>query len=452
MRGTPQFLSIVNLCLVVPFLATPARADMPHNDMPHNSVSLQGLAKAAPLLDALANGALDDATIAAALAAHPTLKDQYVGALLGKIVSCALDSGTTLASFPPAAPAPATELAGELGLCGTNSPFGDWHKAPLADPRKKRCLEAVTACVLARVNAVNHRIVISVRSRNADFPFKLQKKVPVETQYRDKKKVASFEACGSGADCGYGPQFVGRCTPGNPVKVKATTAGTGIRICEGLYGCDTLQPMPPYTSVVVANQVDSAKFNCPKGGYYSVMTKPSAPVNANEGRYPAREEEVFTFPEGAFYGNIFRTDLLARLSDKYRDKEAPGVLAGDQNACFSNLWQNGVAEMNDRFCAGAAGCFVNAPMPCFQAVNDRCATDSVPPLAFAKCKPITATSSEQVWDLVITTYLNGPCDLSSEERQKECDPKRLVVPGWPPKRGGGDRDEGYEKKPRASKR
>jgi hypothetical protein len=445
MRGALRFLSVVNLCFAAPFLAPAASADMPHNDMPHNSVSLQGLTKAAPLLDALANGPLDDGTISAALAAHPAIKDPDVGPLLGKIVSCALDSGTTLLPFP--APPQPTDLAGELGLCGKTSAFGDWHATALADPIKRTgCLEAVTACVLARVNAKGYRIVISVRSRSAELPFKLQKQVPVETQYRDKTKVASFEAC-SGSnpppDCGYAPQFVGSCSPGHQVKVKAVTAGTNIRICEGLYGCDTRTTMPAYTRVIVPNQVDLAPFKCPATGYYSVMTNPSSPVGANKGRYPAREEEVFTWPEGAFYGNIFRTDLLALVADKYRDK-GPGVLAGDQNVCFSQKWKDGVAQMNDRFCAVAAGCFVNVPMPCFQAPNDRCAKNADPPLAFAGCKPITPTSSEPVWGLVITTYLNDPCDLSSKEK---CDPKKLV-------RGRGgkpDRDDSGKER-RASKR
>jgi hypothetical protein len=449
MTRTLRFLSVLDVFLAAAALAPPARADMPHNDMPHNSVSLQGLTKAAPLLDALANGPLADATISAAIAAHPAVKDPDVGPLVGKIVSCALDSGTTLLPFP--APPQPTELAGELGLCGKNSPFGNWHAAALADPDKKKgCLEAVTACVLARVNALGHRIVISVRSRSPEMPFKLQKQVPVETQYRDKKKVASFEACsGSGPDCGFAPQFVGRCTPGAQVKVKAAAANAGIRICKGLYGCDTLQPMPPYTGVVVASQVGSAQFSCPSGGYYSVMTRPSSAVKANKGRYPASEKSVFGWPEGGFYGNIFRTDFLARVAEKYRETKGPAVLAGDQNACFSPVWVDGVAQMNDRFCAGVPGCFVNNPMPCFKAPSDRCAANAVASQAFGKCKPIASASSEPVWDRVITTYLNDPCDLSAQEK---CDPKKIVR-GRP--RGSGDDDgddhDHDDDRPRAKK-
>ena len=430
----------------VALASLPAWADMPHNDMPHNSVSLQGLTKAAPLLDAISNGKLDDATISAAIAARPALNDKDVAALLAKIVSCALDGKTKLAPFP----APnATELAGELNLCGKGSAFGDWQSTTLAGSKKKSCLEAVSACVLARVNAIGHRIVLSVRSKGPGMPFKLQKRVPIETEYRDKTKVASLAPCsGSGPDCGYAPQFVGQCHPGDQLKVKANAANAGIRICEGLYGCDTVHPVPPYTRAVVKNEVGSAQFKCPPAGYYSVMTKPSSPVKANKGQYPASEKNVFTWPEGAFYGNLFRTDLLARVAEKYREQRGPAVLAADQNACFSPVWSDGVAQMNDRFCAGAPGCFVNTPMPCFQAPSDRCAANALASQAFAKCKPITPSSTEPTWDLVITTYLNDPCDLSGKEK---CDAKELVrVP--PPRPGDGDRDDDHEQKPRGSEK
>jgi hypothetical protein len=170
-------------------------------------------------------------------------------------------------------------------------------------------------------------------------------------------------------------------------------------------------------------------------------------VQANKGQYPASEKNVFTWPEGGFYGNIFRTNLLARIAEKYRDNKGAAVLAADQNACFSPVWADGVAQMNDRFCAGAPGCFVNNPMPCYQAPSDRCATNALSSLAFAKCKPIWPASSEPVWDLVITTYLNDPCDLSSYEK---CDPKELVR-GRPPKPGGDDDDDDDYERPRAKK-
>ena len=106
-----------------------------------------------------------------------------VAKLLDKIVSCALDDGIVLKPFPVKDPtggdgtgSKKTRLAGELGLCGTRSSFGDWHTAALSDAATKSCQEAVTACVLARVNALGHRIVISIRTQ-ADMPIRLHEQV-----------------------------------------------------------------------------------------------------------------------------------------------------------------------------------------------------------------------------------------------------------------------------------
>src|SRR5256885_336742 len=193
MRTRPRLATFVP-CLLIAALAPQADADMPHNDMPHNSISLNGLTEAAPLLQAITNGRLDDATISSALASNPSLTDPNVvadvGPLLDKIVSCALDSHTTLKPFPGPG---GTPLAGELGLCGPRSGLGDWHTTALTGPTQTNCQEAVTACVLARVNKLGHRIIISVRS-GAPMPLSLQGKVPVETQYRDKSPIKSLVA------------------------------------------------------------------------------------------------------------------------------------------------------------------------------------------------------------------------------------------------------------------
>jgi hypothetical protein len=414
---------VLDVLVILTCFSRPARADMPHNDMPHNSVSLAGLTRAAPLLDAIRDGKLDDATISAAVAANPSVKDDDVGALLGKIVSCALDRGTTLGTFPSPAP---TELSGELALCGKKSAFGNWHTTHLTGNAHLGCLEAVTACVLARVNALGHRVVISVRSQSKKFPFHLEKRVPIETIYREKTPVKSLAACSPSnpaPDCGYRPQFVGHCS-GGTVKVTAGTATTGIRVCRGLYGCDT-SGSPAYTGVL-ADGKGSTQFLCPAGGgYYAVMSTTKAAVKAT-GHYPAPESEVCTWVEGAFYGNIFLTDRLAKVPERYRESKGSGVLAGDEHACFSPIWTDGVAQMNDRFCAGEPGCFVNSPMPCFKAVNDRCG-ESDPP-AYGKCKPTAVPSSEPTWQLVITTYLNDPCDLAS--RHGECAADKVVRPEY----------------------
>src|SRR3954470_21510995 len=459
MNLASRFLSAADVFLVLAALAPPVRAvdDMPHNDMPHNSVSLAGLTKAASLLGALAKGPLDDATIKGAFTLSPSVLDTDVAKLLDKIVSCALDRNIELKPFPVKDAtggngngSATTRLAGELGLCGSRSIFGDWHTAALSGSALRSCQEAVTACVLARVNALGHRIVISIRTQ-ANLPIALHAQVPVETQYRDHKPIPIFAPCtGSGSDCGYERQFVGRCTANQNIRVRVTDNSphnTKIRICRGLYGCEKSVPKPYRKySHRLAERVDVAPFVCPsdgpqigteRWGYYSVMTKPGSPgsvvVQASSGDYPAREEAVFTWPEGAFYGNIFNTELTARVASQCpdADKRDP-VLAGDQHACFGPMWEHGVGvgQMNDRFCAippfapvPASACFATPPMACFLGAGDRCATNALSSGAFGDCKPTKFPSAESVFNLAITTYLNDPCDLSSDT----CDPDKVVA-------------------------
>jgi hypothetical protein len=441
-----------------------AAADMPHNDMPHNSVSLAGLRTAAPLLRALAGGKLDWPTIKAALDAHPSLADPRVPPLLAKIVSCALDGDKSLPPFPGAG---GTPLQGELGLCGARSRLGDWGSSALAPAAKRKCLEAVSACVLARVNAIGHRVVISVRSRSPQLPLSLQPRVPIETQYRDKQPVKALQTCGAppAVECGYQPAYVGRCVAGRTVKLRVSP-GMQLRVCGGIYGCDTDLPVPrpTYVSVLVAHATDRARFTCPangprvegrRWGYYAVMTRPPASdpaahakVRAQSagGEYPAPERDVFTWPEGAFYGDLFDTDAWEKAppTDPKGDQESPHLLAGAQFACYGRVWTDGVAQMDDRFCAlpptapGAVGCFVNPPMACYRAGGDRCAADATGARAFASCKGEPSVAPTAPWKLPITTYLNDPCDLSADPN---CDPAKVAHRSPPDPDGDGDDDE-----------
>lgn len=453
-----RFLRYVCSSIALAAAAFPARAELPHNELPHNSISLEGLAKAAPFLDALANGPLSDATLSAVVAT-PSASAASMK-LLDKIVSCALDPGVKRHLN-------GHEFEGELGVCGSHSPFGDWATASLLPARKQKCLEIVSSCVLALVNAKGARVVISVRARSPRTMFPLLNRVPVETKYRaGGAPIPSLESCSAThlpPDCGFQPGSVGRCVAGKEVKVVAKPAGANIRVCKGIYGCDTGTPVPAYTGLL-REGVGTLVFACPRNGprvqgehwgYYSILTGPtggtrpaSVKATSPRGAYPAKEKDVFTWPEGAFYGNLFDTARNAEsLSSNVRETGASGkeqdtqgtsregkekTLGGDQHACFSPVWADGVAQMNDRFCAIPNGfeCFANKPMPCSRRFDDRCRQNALAGRAVANCAPTssTTTSAHAIWTLPITTYLNNPCDLSAKET---CDPDRVITPPPP---------------------
>ncbi|MGE5049681.1 MAG: hypothetical protein ACM3PC_13970 [Deltaproteobacteria bacterium] len=401
--------------------------DLPHNDLPPASVSLQGLGTAAPFLDALANGPLDDATIHGV----PANPDASVGRLLGKIVSCALAPGDNLSDVA------GIPLHGELGLCA------EWAHSSLSPTRKPGCLQVVSSCVLARVNAIGARVVLSLRASDPAL-LPVRNAVPVEDQYREHHgtPIPSFQPCNpssSRANCGFLRGYVGQCVPGRTVSIVAKPSGTTIRVCRGLHGCDRTitgsppQPIRAYAGLV-GEGVDSLKVACPISGYYGVMVKPpsqakpAVKVKSTGGTYPAEEKRVFSFAEGAFYGDIFETG-------KYRDRCAGQMLGGDQYACFGKGWTSGVDQFNDRYCNLGTGsnCLVNQPMPCFRgAPDDRCESDAVSGLGFARCRATFPPASgpapgpQVPWQLPLTTYLNNPCDLSSDPA---CDPDSVFKTG-----------------------
>jgi hypothetical protein len=435
----------------------PLSCDLPHNDLLPESIKPAHLINAQPFLDAFSAHPMSNQTLQQVMVQQgwPDLVgvDPAVGKLLSKVVSCALDYGHKLT---PVGGAP---LEGELGLCP------DW--AQRAPSPSTLCRQIVSSCVLARVNALGARIVLSLRAKDRWFnvpPLDVQSlivqspvtvpsfnhyriAVPVETQYREGGgvEIPIFKPCGSGprTNCDFEPLYVGRCTADQQVYLAAASPEMKVRVCKGLYGCEIGAPplAHPYASFL-AEGVGLVGFKCPangprssyggRWGYYSVMSsRPSVQteqvwvkaISSGRGNYPANELEVYTYPEGAFYGNLFRPEPL--------DKSSSKVLNGAEYACYGNGWASGVAQMNERFCASptAPNCFANPPVACFESRDHVCATDALGGDAFSKCRYATATDP---WQVSLTTYLNNPCDLT----EGQCDPTRLfphhVVKGRTP--------------------
>jgi hypothetical protein len=132
------------------------------------------------------------------------------------------------------------------------------------------------------------------------------------------------------------------------------------------------------------------------------------------GEYPATETQVFTWVEGGFYGNLF-TGSAAPPMPKL--------------TCFSDIWTEGAAHMNDRICAGlgalcgmttAGACTVAAqrqPLP-----TQRCATADGPECIgdgnYKGC--LDQKGTLPAWQWPVTVWLNHPCDLSASFADPSC--------------------------------
>lgn len=435
---------------------------MPHNGMPHNGMSPEALARANHVLQTVKTHRLRSEDL------RELRVDATEAKLLEYVVSCALDADSPPVSVAGAKPGLPHLFHGELGLCGPRAKWGDWAEAA---PKDEACLELVSACVMARVTGVDDRIPISLRGE-PECLFPLERRVPIETRYRENEgslEIASFHE-------GWSPRFVGRCSGG---QVTLRLSGKGrLRVCKGIYGCN--EPKAPESHYYVGfikeqalGAGESMTFPCPDSGpkakdtgshYFSVMVAAADPSHAvgAAGRgeidvvpstcggnfdYPASEEQVFTYREGGFYGDLFKP---ASFTDA-------GTLSAEQYSCYSDVWGDGLARLAGRACAGPisgrglsgcpadrtdtlppdAGeslCFVNPPRGCIDpspCVPDAgglhvCAT-AIPATtdylgcpgdphaatrqsSYVDCHGFPVGRPSNTWRYSTTVYLNDPCD------------------------------------------
>ncbi|MBX3159082.1 MAG: hypothetical protein KF773_24150 [Deltaproteobacteria bacterium] len=424
----------------------------PHNDMPKNGLTAGALAQNRPLLRALAEVPLSK-DLFSSEKWQPLLAEPYADDLMKYIASCALDpcdavelpaatqlSGDAAKAYQAVRGRFPQGFRGELGLCGGRYGAGPrrgeprmWRdEAPTDD-----CLERVSSCVLARVNAIGSSVVFSMRGDG----IALQPKVPVQTSFREQHgtPIVSFQACSSCTwsdaarrNCDWEPRHVGQCTAGSSVTLRHPRAAR-IRVCGGIYGCDdpspaagptTMPALPFYSGGLLAQGEGHVKFRCPSNGptgtgYYSVMLAAGSDGQALapetdiqlDGRpdpaasYPATEAAVFTYREGSFYGSIFRDagDPPEKLGERL-------MLSGDQYACYSSLWNHGAAMLAHRLCAdpSADHCFVNPPGPCDLDVETRRAGRCQGAREIAE---LCGGKAGTTWRQPYTSYVNHPCDL-----------------------------------------
>jgi hypothetical protein len=510
-QGTCRLVLLIALGGAAPARAIPPTDDGPHNSLPTWAVNEPALAANADLRRWLAHNPLTTSSLAELVAQHPASSAEVSASqdLLRYVVTCALDDqpGSNVTLPDPAH----TILSGQIGLCSAASPYGDWTTPNT--PPSAECLQLVSSCVLALVNARNKRIPISLRGFNDQTtpPAQLlgmRAKIPVERQYRalPLQDIASANApCAASddktADCGWSSLYVGRCetrppgaagdpdSPHRAVRLTLTRAGSPVnnvklRVCKGMYACDYAMCQPDthqgpclYSGHIssIADGSGQISFACPtngpeliedsdaqhlshKYGYYSVMIAPmtSQPLDGNYqiaaeaepavkypgyldyAHYPADELEVFTYREGAFYGNLF-TDAAApdagipdpalrlrdpQLSERYGVR--PPIFA-----CWADgMMSQYISSMDARWCAiDASQCYNGeAPSTCHDLQPWQCdyAGDFIHG-EFTQCAPIVDGHTPHTWLHPLTTYLNGPCDLARDDCYDNLDGRNVTA-------------------------
>ncbi|WP_437595724.1 hypothetical protein [Sorangium sp. So ce590] len=406
----------------------------PAFEMPQNGLDPRALPRNASLLEALRYHKLDTQGLDAILSANPHMAERFIDAAAGNanelmevIVSCALGPDEQVKATIHAE---TFIWRGKLGLCGKESPLGSWGDLPT-----KECLEVVSSCVLARLNALDRQVPISIRGQDASL-FVLRDKVRVERELRDRAPIASFEACTpyhtegeNRRDCGWQAAYVGRCEPKASVTLQRerwSVVQPMVRVCRGIHGCNHDQPdvassrdLPGYAGFVADfAEEEEISFPCPPGDLFSVMLAspdpkeqlpPELDVVPSPGtpaKYPAREEDVFTYREGSFFGDIFN---------------------GPKNryACYSDIWSAGKAHLADRLCGGPSDedCLLQEPLPCRAAPSsDERTAPAYTQLCFGESKApssayLDCEGEQRVrrpWQHGITVFLSDPCALSSD--------------------------------------
>jgi hypothetical protein len=434
-------------------------ADMPRNGLDYHTLRSD---VGHDWLEKMRNNSLQDVPW------NSILVDDDLARLSEYVVSCALAPHTMVDGVK----INGRPLEGQMGLCN------EWLKLPPDND----CLERVSSCLLARMNGLGRRVVISVRGTKLD-PLPLRDKVSIETKYREDPEgisIESFNSCGSGMpseDCGWTKGYVGSCTPGQMVRL-IHPMDVAVRVCRGIYGCDHKDWMPGetgsptqynimgipmgtpwYSGKINITEVDNTvTFTClgngitdpmdpvhpasasaPAPSYFGVMLIGLNPmVNARAaadnikisgGKYPLTEEEVFTYREGAFFGNVF--DDIPALSFPQPDTGGKNkFLVGNQYACYSEIWNSGEAHLTDRICALpdlelklGNTCLVNSPEPCLWSptlptlvdCDHVCQSEVCKEGGYLGCQSSSvpgSLSGIKEWTHALTVYLNNPCDLS----------------------------------------
>lgn len=506
LRGLSLAVTALSLagCLAEEPVDTGAFEDSPAGLAPQgvfpNQLSAQSLARngltANPDANvALISNRLHTATFMDASAPLPLrhqLRHPGTQEVMKYLVECALDNTQAVAYDDTSIPSAAPEYTwhGKVGLCPS------WGNGPVNG--NTVCQELVSACVVARVNAFNLSVPLSLRGETpgtAIDPLSPFATVVAEVVDINGNEIASFEACGSptsGAtrNCGWFPDHVGRCTPGATVGIGAgskpasrctetsypnlgtSNGDTVLRVCEGTRGCDNGGlGFIKDDGGSCGSPYPGMWFQCPASGTFSVMSGPqdsNGPGKASpavrEGgpaTYPNDEQDVFSFEEGAFYGNIFGVDALHASITPAMNKwdvvagafitapdvaKSSGMVYRRMFACSGRYWSTAEAYEKHRVCAGPGptdattyNCAARYTGACAEAYYDPPAVASCPG-NLHKCNVIDGPKvvgdgdyhacggGGVTWHNPITVYLNDPEDIVPEQHSGTVSETALLCP------------------------
>jgi len=386
------------------------------------------------------------------------LHDSLTREFMKYLVSCALEP-TQVVSYKDPFTGSTYKWKGEMGYCpkwGDVSGYAD-----------ETCQQVISGCLLSRVNAFGQHVRLSQRGHdqfNTAIP--LADVVPAGSTYGSGGSVLPltnrclFGTTGAARECSWKPSETGYCTPGAIVTVglgappasncaapplgTSNGADTVLRVCDGITGCRQSDG----TYLGQANNTcgtlyPSVTFTCPASGFFTTMfghnsalSTPSTPSwkpDVQNGVL-GTENEVFGYQEAAFYGNVFDSKALrpdahimvnpnGEVSGRadLMNKREKGSIYGNMFACWSPVWDDGMAYATYRVCGGpiAENC---AAVPVGACGKDAVGSGYPENLCKEEDDPIQTgdndfqfcddtTGAGVYWKHAMTVFLNHPCDL-----------------------------------------
>jgi hypothetical protein len=449
-----------------------------------NSLTTQALVLNALTTNPTANAMLGTSALGALF--HPQTGSPYIRQqlldvdaqqVMGYLASCALSETQSLSWKHPVTGAVST-WPGKLGLCSS------WYDTLPS----QECLSRVSACMVARNNALGRRVELSLRGEVPGNPdvFKLEPKtLPAQHDPDTAQRVASFHECatpgqGVGRNCGWSVDYIGKCEPGEQVRLgaggvppdqcvdgRALGMSTGsrmmMRVCSGISGCDNNGPRYLTQSEgSCGGTAPAVSFTCPAQGYFNVMKAPWSstqsgtievdlePETPAKTAYALSEQDAFTVREGAFYGTIFDPDALAVTVEvingdlKGKSAVVTGAVYLRMYSCHDAEWDAGLANATHRVCASpedGLNCAATVTGTCVAALGEDGGADEDVGDAASVCATSDGSLVEGdgdyqlcsdpdgvAWEQAVTVFLNAPCDLMPASTPDLCVRTPQIIP------------------------